>query len=65
MIEGAPITSKLNIIGKVILRNDIGSKIRTGPEYKAVLEKYFIVNNYYEVKSGFFIYSVFVLSQSQ
>jgi SAM-dependent methyltransferase len=65
LIEDAPIISKFNIIGKVILRNDIGSNIRTGPEYKAVLEKCFIVNNYYEVKSGFYIYSVFVLSQSQ
>lgn len=61
LIEDSPITARWNIIGKVILKNDIGSNIRTGTEYKTILEKYFIIKNFYKVKSGLFNYSVFVL----
>lgn len=61
LIEDAPITNKFNILGRVILNNDIGSNIRSGAEYKAMFEKYFIVEKFYEIKSGLFNYSVFVL----
>ncbi len=64
LIEDAPITAKYNIIGKIILNNDLGTNIRSGIEYKTILEKHFIIEKCYNVKSSFFNYSVFVLSSN-
>jgi ubiquinone/menaquinone biosynthesis C-methylase UbiE len=63
LIEDTPTSSNWNIVGKVLQKFDIGSNIRLGTEYKALLEKYFNTKRYYQVKSGFWDYSVFVLSQ--
>lgn len=41
LIEDAPTRTRWNIVGRVLQRFDIGSKIRSGDEYKRVLEKEF------------------------
>jgi ubiquinone/menaquinone biosynthesis C-methylase UbiE len=62
LIEDAPTRSQWNIIGKALQRYDIGSNIRTADEYKKILQRYFMLRKYYHVTSGFWDYSVFVLS---
>jgi SAM-dependent methyltransferase len=62
LIEDAPTRSQWNVIGKFLQRYDMGSNIRPHDEYKNVLVRDFFVRQYYHVTSGFWDYSVFVLS---
>ncbi len=61
LIEDAPISTPWNIVGKFLMRFDIGSNIRPAVEYKTIVENDFVVKRFYNIKSGFFDYSVFVL----
>ncbi|MHA2040084.1 MAG: class I SAM-dependent methyltransferase [Promethearchaeota archaeon] len=61
LIEDAPVSARWNIIGKVLQRYDIGSNIRLASSYRMVLEKDFEIRRYYNIKSGFWEYSVFVM----
>jgi ubiquinone/menaquinone biosynthesis C-methylase UbiE len=65
LIEDAPTSSAWNVVGKVLQKFDIGSNIRPGSEYRNILERYFTLGRYYPVQSGFWDYSVFVLSRDQ
>ncbi|MBI5675447.1 MAG: class I SAM-dependent methyltransferase [Nitrospirae bacterium] len=62
LIEDAPTSISWNFIGKVLQKLDIGHNIRTYSEYKIIAEEDFIIDKYYPIKSGFWDYSVFVLS---
>lgn len=62
LIEDAPVGSKWNFVGRFLQRYDIGDKIRPREEYGRIIENYFVIDKYYRVKSGFWEYSVFVLS---
>ena len=65
LIEDAPTRNKWNIVGKFLQKFDIGCNIRPESEYRIVLEQDFNIRRYYHVKSGFWDYSVFVLSLRQ
>lgn len=62
LIEDAPTSAQWNFVGRVLQKLDIGHNIRTYSEYKAIAEEDFTINKYYPVKSGFWDYSVFVMS---
>lgn len=62
LIEDAPTKSKFNIIGKMLQRLDVGSNIRPAYVYGNFLKEDFAVVRYYHVRSGFWDYSVFVLT---
>lgn len=62
LIEDAPIKSRWNFIGKYLQIYDTGDNIRFAEVYREILEKYFILDRYYPIESGFWNYSVFVLS---
>ncbi|RJR16737.1 MAG: class I SAM-dependent methyltransferase [Nitrospiraceae bacterium] len=61
LIEDAPVSVPWNIIGKVLQKYDIGNNIRPASSYRMILEKDFQIRRYYNIKSGFWEYSVFVM----
>jgi ubiquinone/menaquinone biosynthesis C-methylase UbiE len=65
LIEDTPVSAAWNIIGKVLQRYDVGSNIRPASTYKSALEEDFGIRQLYNVKSGFWEYSVFVLSSKE
>lgn len=62
LIEDAPTSSSWNIVGKLLQQYDIGSNIRSCSQYRTMLDNEFVTTRYYHVQSGFWDYSVFVLS---
>jgi len=63
VIEDAPTTKNINIIGKLLQKLDVGANIRPADIYKIWFSKYFTVIKYYHLFSGFWDYSVFVLEK--
>lgn len=62
LIEDVPTRSTRSIFFKVLQGLDIGQYIRTDAQYIAIAAKDFIVEKYYPLTSGFWDYSVYVLS---
>lgn len=62
LIEDTPIASAWNVIGKELMKYDVGSYIRPAAEYRAVLERDFAIHRNYNINSGVWRYSVFVMS---
>lgn len=62
LIEDIPPNGKRSTFTKVLQGLDIGQHIRNDAGYISISEKYFIVERYYPITSGFWDYSVYVLS---
>lgn len=65
IIEDDPTSPNWDIIGKFLKTYDRGSRSRSDSVYKDILRKDFIIRKYYPLKSGFWDYSVFVLSPNK
>lgn len=65
LIEDAPTSSRWNIIGRALQGLDVGERIRGSEAYIEVLKKYFMIDKYYPIRSGFWDYSVFVLQPNK
>jgi len=63
LMEDAPTSIPWNFVGKICQKLDMGSNIRPGSAYRVILEKEFDIRRYYHLRSGFWDYSVFVLSR--
>lgn len=62
LIEDVPTNSNRSIFCKFLQKLDIGQYIRTESGYRAIVEEDFVVKKCYPITSGFWDYSIFILS---
>lgn len=62
LIKDAPVSSKWNLVGRLLQRYDAGIKIRPIGDYADVLRDRFKIIKSYPIRNGFWNYNVFLMS---